>query len=203
MSRKLLVASSNQGKIREIRKMMDDLDYINIVSPADFPDISRDIVEDGENFTENALKKARIRAEETGVLTLADDSGLVVDYLNGRPGVYSARYAGENADDHDNNVKLLEELEDVQFEERRAHFVCVAALVDPEKENEYSVKEKCSGYILSEQRGEQGFGYDPLFYVPEYEKTMAELSVDVKNMISHRAKAVNKVRKLLINRYSE
>ncbi|MFW5999389.1 MAG: XTP/dITP diphosphatase [Halanaerobiaceae bacterium] len=200
MGRKLLVASTNKGKIAEVKDLMSDL-KLEVVGLEEFPQASsHEVVEDGNTFQENALKKARVRARQTGLLTLADDSGLVVDYLDGRPGIRSARYAGEDADDRDNNRKLLRELEGVCFSHRDAHFECAAALVDPESGDEYIVKGSCSGYILEEPRGEYGFGYDPLFFVPSYGKTMAELSPAVKNSISHRAEAMEKMKKVIIDR---
>ncbi|ACL70287.1 XTP/dITP diphosphatase [Halothermothrix orenii] len=200
MPLKLLVASGNQGKIREIKKYLNDLD-IEIVGLDDFS--LPPVEEDGETFYENALKKARTRARETGLLTLADDSGLEVDYLQGKPGVYSARYAGAGASDEDNNKKLLEELKGVPAGQRGARFKCVMVLYDPELGEDISVTGSCEGIIMEKPRGDNGFGYDPLFYVPEYGKTMAELTLETKNKISHRARALSKIKKVIKDRYTE
>ncbi|MFW6279212.1 MAG: XTP/dITP diphosphatase [Bacillota bacterium] len=190
--KKLLIASGNQGKIREIRDRYQKF-ALEIIGQEQFPELE-EVIEDGSSFRENALKKARTRARETGLITLADDSGLVVDYLDGRPGIYSARYGGQDATDLENNRKLLRELEGVPREKRKAHFKCVAALFIPGEES-ITVSGICRGYIAEEMKGDQGFGYDPLFYVPEYEKTMAELPLVVKNKISHRARALDKMEK--------
>lgn len=208
--RKLLVASGNKGKIREIAKYFKDIEEnlhnqdkdisIEIIGMDQFPELP-EVIEDGDTFTANALKKARERAEATGLLTLADDSGLVVDCLGGEPGVYSARYAGEDASDLDNNRKLREELNDYPREDRTAHFQCVMALVDPETSEEIVVEGKCDGIIELEPRGENGFGYDPLFFVPEYDKTMAELPLEIKNQISHRANALMALKEEIIKRW--
>lgn len=193
--KKLLIASTNQGKIREIKNSYRDLD-IEIIGLDSFPELD-EVIEDGTTFAENALKKARSRAEDTGLLTLADDSGLVVEYLNGEPGIYSARYAGPKAADEDNNRKLLQELEGVPSKKRQAYFKCVAALVSPDCDGEYTTTGICEGLIAEKPEGEEGFGYDPVFYVPEYDKTMAQLPLAVKNKISHRAKAIEKMKNIL------
>ena len=205
MYRKLLVASGNKGKIREIKEYLGNLDemvFFEIIGLSQYPDLP-DVEEDGDTFTANALKKARKRAEETGLLTLADDSGLVVDYLEGAPGVFSARYAGENATDEDNNKKLIDELKDIPLDRRTAHFTCVLAVVDPETGEEMVAKGICEGVIELEPQGENGFGYDPLFFVPEYNSTMAQLPLEVKNKISHRAEALKKMKEILKERYRE
>ncbi|MFW6265020.1 MAG: XTP/dITP diphosphatase [Bacillota bacterium] len=203
MKRKLLVASGNKGKVREIKKYLEDLGdnlKFEILSMDSFPQLA-EVIEDGDTFKANALKKARTRAGETGLISLADDSGLVVECLNGEPGVYSARYAGENASDEDNNNKLIKELEKYSFEERKAYFKCVMALLDPDRNIEIVVEGECPGFIQLEPRGDNGFGYDPLFFLPDYNKTMAELSLEEKNEISHRAKALKKMKKEVIKRY--
>lgn len=205
MKRKLLVASGNQGKIKEIKKYLENLsDDINfeIIGLGEYPELD-EVVEDGDTFTANALKKARTRARETGQLTLADDSGLEVDYLNGAPGVYSARYAGEDASDQDNNRKLLEDIKNVPRNERTAHFKCVLAVIDPDMEEEIVVEGKCDGIITDKPQGDNGFGYDPLFFVPQYDKTMAELPLEIKNKISHRANALKKMKEVVKQRYSK
>lgn len=198
--RKLLVASTNDGKIKEIREQLKDFNF-EIVALKKFPQL-QDIKEDGDSFKENALKKARVSAKETGLLTLADDSGLEVDALDGRPGIYSARYSGKNASDEKNNKKLLEELKDIPKNKRCARFRCVMAIYDPENNYNATVNGKCEGRILESQQGKNGFGYDPLFYVNSEKKAMAELSADKKNEISHRAVALNKMKKLLKKRYN-
>lgn len=203
MGRKLLVASANQGKIREIKNYLENLNNINleIIGLDEFPGLP-EVEEDGDSFRENALKKARARAEQTGLLTLADDSGLSVDYLGGEPGIYSARYAGEGATDEENNQKLLEKLKDVPEEKRKASFICVMALVDPDSGEEIVVEGRCDGIIQLSPKGENGFGYDPIFYLPEFRKTMAEIPLELKNQISHRAAALQKMKNEVIRRYS-
>lgn len=199
MSKKLLVASSNKGKIEEIKDHFKELNF-KFVTPDQFNNLE-EVIEDGVTLEENALKKARDRAYKTNLLSLADDTGLEVDYLNGKPGIYSARFASENATYEENNDKLLELLEDVPYEKRTAQFRTVVAVVDPIEEKEYTVSGLCKGYILEKRRGDQGFGYDPLFYVPEYDKTFAEMTVSLKNKISHRANALEKMKKVLKSRY--
>ncbi len=205
MKRKLLVASGNKGKIKEIESYLENLDEntrFEIIGLSQYPNLP-EVEEDGDTFTANALKKARERAKETGLLTLADDSGLVVDYLKGAPGVYSARYAGEKATDKDNNKKLLDELKGIPVDRRSAHFKCVLALVDPDTEKEIIVEGKCEGIIGIEPQGDKGFGYDPLFFIPKFNKTMAELPLKLKNKISHRANALKKMKEELMERYKE
>ncbi|MFO7815545.1 MAG: XTP/dITP diphosphatase [Halanaerobiales bacterium] len=201
MTKKLLVASSNKGKIIEIKEHFRELDF-EFVTPDNFGNLE-EVEEDGSTFEENALKKARVRANKTNLLTLADDTGLEVDYLKGKPGIYSARFAHQDATYKENNDRLLELLKGVPFEKRSAQFRTVVAVVDPKKDSEYTVTGNCKGYILKERRGERGFGYDPLFYVPEYDKTFAEMSVSLKNKISHRAHALEKMKKVLKKSYSE
>ncbi len=205
MKRKLLVASGNKGKIKEIDNYLENLNEsttLEIIGLSHFPDLP-EVEEDGDTFLANALKKARERAKDTGLLTLADDSGLVVDYLEGAPGVYSARYAGEDATDRDNNKKLLDELKGIPTDRRSAHFKCVLALVDPDTAKEIVVEGKCEGIIGVEPQGVNGFGYDPLFFIPEYDKTMAQLPLETKNKISHRANALKKMKEELKERYKE
>ena len=199
--RKLLIASTNRGKVKEVRALLKDFPF-QIIGLDKYPHL-KNIKEDGDTFRENALKKARVSAEETKCLTLADDSGLVVDYLDGRPGIYSSRFAGKNATDCDNNEKLLNELSGVKKELRTARFRCFMALIDPENDVREVVEGSCEGIILNEPRGDNGFGYDPLFYLPQYEKTMAQLPAEEKNKISHRAEALNKIKKIIRERYKE
>jgi len=191
--RKLVLATRNRDKVREIKRALEDLD-IEILSLLDFPEMP-EIVEDGKTFEENALKKARAVAQFTGLPALADDSGLEVDYLGGAPGVFSSRFAGEKATYEDNNLKLLELLRGVPLEKRRARFRCVLALVNGESTQ--VVEGRCEGFITEEPRGEGGFGYDPIFYSPELGKTFAEVGSDLKNKVSHRGRALRKMKEVL------
>jgi len=182
----LLIATGNQGKMREFAALFAGLP-LKLFSLKDFPDLIP-VAEDEDTFAANALKKARSASIATGLPVIADDSGLCVDALFGRPGVYSARYAGEHADDAANNARLLKELAGVLPPERTASFNCVIALCIPGEEPRIFSGELC-GFILEAATGKGGFGYDPLFLVPEYGKTLAELPIAVKNRISHRGKA--------------
>lgn len=191
----IIVATKNKGKVREFAHAFARIGK-EVKSMYDYPDV-HDVVEDGTTFAENAWKKAKTVGDTLGLPVLADDSGLCVDLLDGAPGVYSARYAGEGAADADNNEKLLSELESRKLGEDTeqpllspARFVCSLVLYDPatgEKLESYGTVE---GFITSETAGCGGFGYDPLFYLPSYEKTMAELSMDQKQAISHRGAAL-------------
>jgi len=194
---KLVVATRNRHKVEEIGKILDGLGY-EILSLADFPD-APEVIEDGSTFEENALKKATAIFRYTELLTIADDSGLEIDALNGQPGVKSARFAGESASDDDRNQKVLGLLEGVPEVERGARFKCAIALSTP-KGNTEVVLGVCEGRITFETKGNAGFGYDPIFLVPKYNKTFAELGPKIKNRISHRAIALQKVRKLLVQR---
>jgi XTP/dITP diphosphohydrolase len=156
----------------------------------DFLDMP-DVVEDGKTFEDNAVKKALACAKHTGLLTLADDSGLMVDALRGAPGVNSHRYAGPNATDFENNMKLLDELKNVEDSQRTARFICCIAIAVNNRIIR-SVTGKCDGVILNEPRGREGFGYDPLFMKTDYKMTFAEMSLEIKNRISHRAMALEK-----------
>lgn len=197
---KILVATTNPGKIAELRAMLGtDLQWLSL---ADFDEIP-EIVEDGATFAENARKKALGYAGATGVWTIADDSGLVVDALDGAPGVRSARFSGNKQDDvdttlvdHLNIVKVLELLKGVPQEQRKARFVCRLCLASPEKvllETEGTLE----GLITDEEIGDQGFGYDPIFFVPHLNKTVAQLTREEKNAISHRGNAIRKLKPLL------
>ncbi len=192
---KLLIATGNQGKLKEIRRLLEGapIEIVGLDQLTNPPEV----VEDGATFTANARKKAQEMARFSGYLTLADDSGLVVDALNGAPGVYSARYAGEQGDDTANNNKLLANMATIADERRRAAFHCVVALAWPDGRCE-TYAGQVSGLIMREARGDGGFGYDPLFIVPEYGKTMAELPLEIKNRISHRGTALRKVIPLLV-----
>jgi XTP/dITP diphosphohydrolase len=187
---KLLVATGNPGKLKEIRRLLAD-SAVQVVGLDAYPELP-EVVEDGDSFAANACKKAQQMAAATGCLTLADDSGLVVEALGGAPGVISARYAGEEGDDEANNRKLMQALRDVPDDRRQAAFHCVMALAEPGGRCR-TFEGRISGMLLREPRGEGGFGYDPYFLVPEYGKTTAELSLDIKNRISHRGQALRKV----------
>ena len=186
--RTIVIATRNKGKLREFRLILADA-YDDILSLSDFNNIP-DIEETGLSFRENAFIKAKTTSDFLGMDAIGDDSGLVVDALRGAPGIYSARYAGKEASDDDNNKKLLSELKEEN--NRNAKFVCCIALVRADGAQEFFEGE-CSGQIIQEKRGESGFGYDPVFYVPQYGKTMAELGPEIKNRISHRAIASGKL----------
>ncbi|QSZ26919.1 XTP/dITP diphosphatase [Aceticella autotrophica] len=190
---RLIVATHNINKIKEIREILSDFD-IEISSMAEIG-IQEEIPETGKTIEENALVKARALKNKTEGLIMADDTGLFVDYLNGNPGVYSARFAGENATYEDNNMKLLKMLEGVPFDKRTAHFKTVIALLNKDKET--VIEGRLDGRILYKQRGKNGFGYDPIFYVDEAKKTLAEMTLEEKNTISHRARALNKLKSYL------
>ena len=195
----LVIATTNQGKLKEIREILKGLD-VKVKSLADFPGCP-DVIEDGETFRENALKKARAVAAYTGRLTVADDSGLCVDALDGAPGVYSARFSGKGADDLKNNRKLLRLMKAVPDPERGARFVCVLALAGPDGSGirERVLRGEVRGRITREMRGPRGFGYDPLFYYTKAKMTFAEMGPDEKNMVSHRARALKKLRETLLS----
>lgn len=193
----LVVATRNRGKLKEIGALLDGL-VASLRCAADFPDFP-ETVEDGTTFEANALKKAREAMEHTSLPALADDSGLVVDALGGRPGVISARFAGEGATDNDNNCKLLTELSGIPAGDRQGAFVCVMAYVDPDG-TERTFNGRVGGLILTEARGDGGFGYDPLFLVDGYCSTMAELSLEEKNWISHRGQALRQFKAFLEGR---
>ena len=194
--KEVIIATKNAGKAKEFEHIFSQY-QITVKSLLDFEEIE-DIVEDGETFEENALIKARAIAKQFNQVVIADDSGLEVDALHGRPGVYSARYAGEGRDDQANIKKVLSELEGIPTEQRGARFVCALALVTPEGE-ESVVRGTCEGQILTECLGSEGFGYDPIFYLPELEKTMAQIPKHQKNVLSHRADAFAKLQTILMN----
>ena len=190
----LVVATRNSGKIRELEHLLEGM--VTTILPLNrFPDLP-EVEEDGATFAENAVKKARAAAAATGLPALADDSGLVVDLLDGRPGVFSARFAGEGAGDAANNRKLLEEMAGIPAAGRTAAFHCVLALCLPDG-NCWTFDGTLPGIILTGQQGDGGFGYDPLFLVPEYGRTLAELPLETKNQISHRGKALAQLRRHL------
>jgi XTP/dITP diphosphohydrolase len=190
----VIVATLNKGKLREFRDALKGLN-LRIYGLSDFSDVPQ-IEEDGRSFTENALKKARFYSRVFGKVTLADDSGLEVDRLKGQPGVHSARYAGERASSQENNQKLLREMQGVPISKRGARFRCVIALKSP-RGKEILAEGACKGRIGFKEKGRKGFGYDPLFILPGDGRTMAELSLEEKNRISHRGKALRKIRKII------
>ena len=183
---KLILASRNKNKIEEIKQLVTHLG-IEVLSALDFPDLE-EVEEDKPTLEGNALKKARYVNEQTGIPALSDDTGLEVEALGGAPGVYSARYAGEDATYQDNVLKLLAELTDKS--NRKAHFRTVVALADGDKE--YTFEGVCKGTIITEQKGKKGFGYDPVFVPQEFAETFAQMDPAIKNLISHRGKAVQK-----------
>ena len=188
---RLIVASNNEKKIKEIKAILAKYP-IDIVSLKE-AGIEIDVEEDGNTFIENSYKKAsEIYKIVDNSMVLADDSGLMVDCLDGAPGVYSARFAGEHGNDKKNNEKLLKLLEDKTIEERKAKFVCAMVLIIDDT-TIIKVQGEIEGRIIEEEKGESGFGYDPLFYVPEYGMTFAEMNSKIKNSISHRAKALKKL----------
>lgn len=191
--KKIFVASKNKGKIEEIRTFLTKLGY-EIFSLLDTPHI-HDVDETGNSFEDNALLKAKTIFQIVNIPVLADDSGLEVDHLNGRPGIFSARYSGKNATDKSNIDKLLQELEGVKLNERTARFKCVICLYDGVSERFFDGI--CEGFIITSPRGEKGFGYDPIFIPKEYTLTFSELGLDVKNQISHRGKALKSFREFL------
>lgn len=198
---RLVLTSRNKGKLKELKKLVSGLPW-EVLSLYDFPGVP-EVEEDGVTFKENAIKKATTVARYLNEWTLADDSGLEVKALNGAPGVFSARFAGVQGDDERNNKKLLQLLEDVPWEKRSARFRCVLAFASPEGEVIWTTEGDCEGIITYEPRGKKGFGYDPLFYLPALELTMAELSEEKKNQISHRAKAMKDFREYLFQRTSD
>ncbi|NME35424.1 MULTISPECIES: XTP/dITP diphosphatase [Fusobacterium] len=188
---KIFLATGNKHKIEEIKKIFskEDIEILSINDGIEIPEV----IEDGKTFEENSKKKALEISKFTNMITIADDSGICVEALGGAPGVYSARYSGENATDESNNKKLIENLKGI--ENRNAKFVCVITLAKPTGET-YSYTGEIHGEIIDEPRGKYGFGYDPYFYVKEYGKTTAEME-DFKNKISHRAKALAKLKENL------
>ena len=190
----VIVASRNKGKVREIRDALEGLN-LRILALSNFPG-APEVEEDGKSFTENALKKARFYSKYFGKLVLADDSGLEVDSLKGQPGVRSARYAGERASAEENNQKLLREIQGVPISRRGAGFKCIIAIASPDG-REAIAEGSCRGRIGLREKGKKGFGYDPLFILPQYGRTMAELSLEEKNRVSHRGKALRKIRRII------
>ena len=197
--RKIVLASNNAKKIKELKNMLKESDF-EVCSLKD-EDINIDVVEDGNTFEENALKKASeiynyLLANNKGdALVLADDSGLEVDYLNGEPGIYSARYSGEHGNDYANNIKLLDKMKSAKGEDRRGRFVCALALIG--NDTKEVIRGTVEGYIKEELIEGDFFGYDPLFFYPEFNKTFAEASAEEKNAVSHRGNALAELKKIL------
>lgn len=193
----MIFATGNQGKIKEIKAILGDIGE-EIISMKE-AGIDIDIVEDGKTFEENAIIKAKAVMERTGQLVLADDSGLEVDALGGEPGIYSARYMGENTSYEIKNRNIIERLEGVEGDARSARFVCVIAAAFPDGET-VTTRGTIEGVIAKEPAGENGFGYDPIVYVPEYNMTTGQMEPEAKNAISHRGKALCAMKKILEDR---
>lgn len=191
---KIIFATGNQGKMREIKQIMADMD-VEVVSMKD-AGIFVDIEENGATFEENALIKARVIANEANAIVLADDSGLEIDYLDKAPGVLSARYMGEDTPYEVKNAHILDLLKEVQGKGRSARFVCAIAAVFPDG-REFTTYATIEGEIAHKSAGENGFGYDPIFFVPEFGKTTAELTAEEKNKISHRGKALTMMKEII------
>ncbi|UPV77990.1 XTP/dITP diphosphatase [Bacillus rugosus] len=189
-----IIATHNPGKVKEFKEILEPKGY-DVKSLAEIG-FTEEIEETGHTFEENAILKAEVVAKAVNKMVIADDSGLSIDNLGGRPGVYSARYAGEQKDDQANIDKVLSELKGIEKEQRTARFRCALAVSIPGEETK-TVEGHVEGYIAEEPRGEYGFGYDPIFIVKDKDKTMAELTSDEKNKISHRADALKKLSKLL------
>jgi len=185
--KKFIAATKNKGKIKEIKEILSNLPF-EVLSMQE-AGIDKDIEENGKTFEENALIKAKEVQKISGEIVMADDSGLEVDYLGGAPGIYSSRFAGEEADDTDRVNKLLGMMEGVPFEKRTARFVCAVAVAFPGGES-FTVRGTCEGYISLKPEGDKGFGYDPVFFIPEHGMTIAQMEAEEKNRISHRGKAL-------------
>ena len=195
MAQSLLVATHNTGKVQEFADMLADLDVTWLT--LDDAGVTLDVAETGSTFYENGVLKARTYAERTGLLTLADDSGLEVDALNGRPGVQTARYGGDGLTAEQRYRRLLQELAGVPWEARTARFRCVIVLARPDGALLGHSEGVCEGMIAEEPAGDGGFGYDPIFYLPDHQQTMAQVESAVKNKISHRSRALHKIVPLL------
>ena len=194
---KIVFASQNEGKLKEIKEMLEGTN-VELLSLREFQNVP-EIVEDGKSFLENALKKAKIISAFTGEIVLADDSGLSVEALHHEPGIYSARYAGEEATDDQNIDLLLSKLKNIPVEERKAFFTCVLVLYRPDGSYD-AFESQWHGLIIDERRGQNGFGYDPVFFIPTLGKTAAELPPDIKNKVSHRGQAFAQLKKALLDR---
>ncbi len=193
VTKEIMIASKNKNKIKEIKNIISG--DVVLKSFMDYPDIP-DVLEDGKTIEENSMKKAVEVARFTGLYSIADDTGLFVQVLGGEPGVYSARWAGEGCTYADNNRKLLNALKNVEFKDRKAVFKCAITIASPDGDTHTEVGE-IEGYIAENLRGENGFGYDPVFYVPALDKTLAEMDFETKNKISHRRKALELIKPYL------
>ena len=191
----IIIASNNQGKVEEIKKFYKKLN-MNFLSLKKFPHLPK-IDEKFNTYESNAIEKARNISGITSMITLADDSGLEIDALKGKPGIHSARFGGENISDKERNQLILNLLKDVPEPLRTAKFICVIAIVKPDGET-YTIKGVCEGIITKEPKGNSGFGYDPIFFLPKYNMTFAEMDKDLKNRISHRGKALREAKKILL-----
>ncbi len=194
-NRVLVVSTGNKNKLKEIKEILEGLP-IKVISKDEIDLGNFDVVEDGNSLEENSFKKAKALSELTEYMVLADDTGLFVDALNGQPGVYSSRYAGEEGNDFKNRKKLLEEMKGIPLKERTAKFKTVIALITEEKEP-ILVEGTCKGIISLEERGQKGFGYDPVFIPDGYKGSFSEIGIETKNKISHRGKALDKLRERL------
>lgn len=197
MNKTIIFATGNEGKLKEIRMVLADLD-VTVLSMKE-AGVDVEIIEDGTTFEENAVIKAKTIMQETGKLTLADDSGLEIDALNKEPGIYSARYLGEDTSYHIKNKTLIERLAGVPDEKRTARFVCAVAAAFPDGTVE-TVRATMEGRIGYEEKGSNGFGYDPIFYLPDYDCMSAELPLTEKNKISHRGKALRMIKEKLVDK---
>lgn len=195
--KKIIFATTNQGKVREVKMMMEGFD-VELYTMKE-AGINVDIVEDGTTFEENAIIKAKTIMEMTGEIALADDSGLEVDYLDGAPGIYSARFLGEDTPYEEKNAYIIDRLKEAKGKERSARFVCAMAAAFPNGDV-LTCKGTIEGLIAYEQKGKNGFGYDPIVYVPEFEMTTGEMSPELKNSISHRGKALEQMKEILLRR---
>lgn len=193
--KQILIATKNEGKVAEFKALFEQY-HTQVISLLDLPNEIEDVEETGDTFEENAQLKAEQISALLDVPVLADDSGLVIDALDGRPGVYSARYAGLAKNDQDNNNKVLQELKQIPMENRTARFVCVLAVARPGMET-FFVKGTCEGKISYSEKGTNGFGYDPIFIPEGYSETMAEMNPDQKNQLSHRGRAITQLNEWL------
>ena len=194
---KIILATKNRGKIKDFEKLTDgmDIEVLSILDNIDFPDV----VEDGKTFEENSAKKALEIAKYTGIITVSDDSGLCVDALNGEPGIYSARYSGEDGNDEKNIEKLLKNLSDVEKNDRKAHFVSVVSIAFPDGTVKL-FRGETQGEILFEKEGNNGFGYDPVFYSYDLEKSFGVATIEEKKSVSHRGRAFEKLKKEVLEK---
>jgi XTP/dITP diphosphohydrolase len=193
----LVLATENKDKGKEVASIMKAVAGLDLCLLSDYPGIILP-PENGRTYSENAITKARYVAMSTGHWAIGDDSGLEIDALNGAPGLYSARFAGEKATYADNRKKVLDLLDDIPDEQRSARFICTVGMVSPTGDWEGVVEERCEGRIARSESGEGGFGYDPVFYLPQYGKTFSECSFEEKNQVSHRGKAIRAAMKVIL-----